>query len=183
MDSINREQPEDNREDLRGAAAIERIRDVVKKNASCFFCTAVSTGGSGATRPMSVQDVDKAGHLWFLSASDSHKNLELAEESDVRLFFQASEHSGFLTLTGKATVTRDRKKIKALWEPVLKTWFTEGEDDPRITAIRVVPSGGYYWDKHGNAVAGVKMLIGAAIGKTLDDSIEGSLAFSSSPRA
>ena len=29
--------------------------------------------------------------------------------------------------------------------------------------------------KHGNAVAGVKMLIGAAIGKTLDDSIEGKL--------
>jgi hypothetical protein len=29
--------------------------------------------------------------------------------------------------------------------------------------------------KHGTAVAGVKMLIGAAIGKTLDDSIEGTL--------
>jgi len=32
------------------------------------------------------------------------------------------------------------------------------------------------WDnKHGNTVAGVKMLIGAALGKTLDDSIEGKL--------
>jgi len=38
----------------------------------------------------------------------------------------------------------------------------------------VTPTEGYYWDnKHGSAVAGVKMLIGAAIGKTLDDSIEG----------
>ena len=61
---------------------------------------------------------------------------------------------------------------------MLKTWFTEGEDDPRITVIEVEPEGGYYWDnKHGSIVAGIKMLIGAAIGKTLDDSIEGRLAF------
>jgi hypothetical protein len=82
---------------------------------------------------MSVRQVDDSGTLWFLSASDSHKNREIAEAPSARLFFQASEHAGFLTLTGSATVSRDRKKIKKLWEPLLKTWFTEGEDDPRIT--------------------------------------------------
>jgi general stress protein 26 len=176
MDSINTNQPEDNREDLKGKDAVERIRDLVKKSASCFFCTAVSRGTGGA-RPMTVQKVDDGGKLWFLSAADSHTNLELAENPAVRLFFQASEHSGFMTLTGTATVSRDRRRIGELWEPVLKTWFTEGEDDPRITVIAFEPQGGYYWDnKHGNTVAGIKMLIGAAIGKTLDDSIEGKLA-------
>jgi hypothetical protein len=49
-------------------------------------------------------------------------------------------------------------------------------DDPRITVIKVAPVDGYYWDtKHGMAVAGVKMMIGAMLGKTLDDSIEGRL--------
>ncbi len=177
MDSINAQQPEQNREDLSGAAAVERIKAVVDKTESCFFCTAVSHGGSGATRPMSVQDADDEGNLWFLSTSDSHKNREIAAQPDVRLFFQGSEHSGFLALTGKATVTRDKKRIKELWKPILKTWFTGGVDDPRITAIRVQPSGGYYWDnKHGNAIAGIKMMVGAAIGKTLDDSIEGTLS-------
>ena len=176
MDSINAQQPETNRENLSGDDAVERIKDVVKKTKTCFFCTAVSLGDSGATRPMSVQQVDDDGSLWFLSASDSHKNAELAERHDVRLFFQGSEHSGFLSLTGAASVSGDKAKIKELWEPVLKTWFTGGVDDPRITAIKVVPSGGYYWDnKHGNAIAGIKMLVGAAIGKTLDDSIEGRL--------
>lgn len=178
MGSINKLQPEENRKDLAGSEAIEIVRDVVKKSESCFFCTAVSTSDTGATRPMSVQQVDDDGVLWFLSASDSHKNKELEKEPAVRLFFQGSEHSGFLTLTGTARVSRDKKKIKELWEPLLKTWFTGGEDDPRITAIGVSPSGGYYWDnKHGDAVAGVKMLIGAAIGKTLDDSVEGTLSF------
>jgi general stress protein 26 len=67
-----------------------------------------------------------------------------------------------------------------LWEPVLKTWFTGGEDDPRITVLEFTPRDGYYWDtKHGMLVASVKMLIGAATGQTLDDSIEGRIQVSS----
>lgn len=125
---------------------------------------------------MSVQQVDDSGNLWFLSADDSHKNQELANDSGVQLFFQGSAHSDFLTVSGEATITRDKEKIKELWEPIVKTWFTEGVDDPRITALKFAPKSGYYWDtKHGTVVAGVKMLIGAAIGKTLDDSIEGEL--------
>lgn len=176
--SINKNQPEDNREDIAGAAAVQRIKDVVDKTETCFFCTAVTTGGSGAARPMSVQQVDDRGHLWFLAASDSHTIAELGEQPDVRLFFQGSEHAAFLVLTGQARVSRDQAKIHELWEPIVKTWFTEGETDPRIRVVEVAPQGGYYWDnKHGSMVAGIKMLVGAAIGKTLDDSIEGSLAF------
>jgi len=175
MDSINRNQPEDNHQDAIGRAAVKRIRAAAKKSA-CFFCTAVSAGGSAGARPMSVQRVDKDGTLWFLSASDSHKNREIESRPAVRLFFQGARHSGFLHVTGTAHITRDPKVIRKLWQPILKTWFTEGENDPRITAIRVVPLGGYYWDtKHGMAVAGIKMLIGAATGTTLDDSIEGRL--------
>lgn len=176
MDSINRNQPEDNHRDLQGQAAIDRIKDVVDKTSTCFFCTAVSTGDSTATRPMAVQKVDDEGSLWFMSASDSHKNHELEMDPTVSLFFQGSEHSDFLHLRGKGSISRDRQKIDELWEPVMKTWFTEGKDDPRITVIKVAPTAGYYWDnKHGNVVAGIKMLIGAATGKTLDDSIEGRL--------
>ena len=95
----------------------------------------------------------------------------------MQLYFQGSPHSDFLHLSGRATVSTDRARIEELWEPLLKTWFTGGVDDPRITVIKVAPARGYYWDtKHGNTVAYVKMLIGAAIGKTLDDSIEGRVA-------
>jgi general stress protein 26 len=125
---------------------------------------------------MNVREVDDAGNLWFLSAADSHQNLELKRDPCVRLFFQGSPHSDFLLLDGKATISRDHNKVQQLWEPVLQTWFTEGMDDPRITVIQVTPTTGYYWDtKHGNFIAGIKMLVGAALGQTLDDSIEGTL--------
>lgn len=176
MDSINRNQTENNHDNLHGQEAIKKIKEIVEEAKSCFFCTAVATGESSGARPMGVRQVDSQGNFWFLSASDSHKNNELIIDPNVKLYFQGSAHSDFLQVDGHATISTDPEKIKELWAPLLKTWFTGGLDDPRITAIKVAPIDGYYWDtKHGNAVAGIKMVIGAAFGKTLDDSIEGSL--------
>ena len=81
-----------------------------------------------------------------------------------------------MNIYGTAIISQDKEKIKELWEPILKVWFTEGIDDPRISVIKVEPTEGYYWDtKHGQAVAFIKRLAGAAMGKTTDDSIEGKL--------
>jgi general stress protein 26 len=176
MDSINRNQAEKNHEDLSAQDAVAKIKQLVDKAETCFFCTAATANDSVGARPMAVQEVDDAGNLWFLSAEDSHKNEELTRNPRVRLYFQGSAHSDFLLLDGAATASHDKARIKELWKPVMKTWFTEGENDPRITVIKFAPREGYYWDtKHGMAVAGVKMLIGAATGKTMDDSIEGKL--------
>ncbi len=77
-------------------------------------------------------------------------------------------------LKSSLIVTTSATMQKELWEPIIKTWFTGGVDDPRITVIKVETSEGYYWDnKHGNTIAFLKMITGAAMGKTLDDSIEG----------
>ena len=174
MDSINKQQEEENYRDLRGTEAGEKIKELAGKNNTCFFCTGIKSGQPLTTRPMAVQKMDDDGNLWFLSASDSHKNKDIQEDNRVQLLFQGSAHSDFLSLYGIATVSKDKELIKELWEPLLKTWFTEGVDDPRITVIKFETEQGYYWDnKHGNAIAFLKMAAGAAMGKTMDDSIEG----------
>lgn len=176
MTSINEQQPEHHREDLAGLAAIAKIRALVGKSRTCFFCTAIQTGQRIETRPMTIQEIDDAGHLWFLSASDSTLNTELARDSAAQLMVQGSEHSDFLTLYGEAKVSRDRERIEALWNPLMKTWFTGGIDDPRITVIRVTPRDGYYWDtKHNRMIVFAKIVAGAVTGKTFDDGIEGTL--------
>jgi general stress protein 26 len=176
MNSIDKNQQEDNYEDLRGREAVEKIKEMAEQAENCFFCSAVITGESNGDRPMNVRKVDDEGNLWFLSASDSRKNQELAVDPSVRLYFQGSKHADFMQLNGVATISTDREKIEELWSPLVQTWFTEGKDDPRITVIKVTPTQGYYWDtKHNTAVAGIKMLIGAALKKTMDDSIQGKL--------
>ena len=176
MDSINKQQPEENHKDLQGIEAGKKIKELAEKNNSCFFCTAITTGQAVTTRPMAVQKVDEEGNFYFLSANESHKNAEIEKDNMVQLLFQGNAHSDFLSIYGTASINTDKALIKELWEPIIKTWFTEGVDDPRITVIKVETTEGYYWDnKHGNAVAFAKMMTGALLGKTLDDSIEGKI--------
>lgn len=176
MDSINQQQPEKNHQDLAGTEAGKKIKELVDKSSTCYFCTKITTGEPLKTRPMSVQKVDEAGNFWFLSADDSHKNAEIQDDNRLQLLFQGSDYSDFLSIYGAATISKDKQLIKELWQPILKTWFTEGIDDHRITVIKVETHEGYYWDnKHGNTVAFIKMAAGAVLGKTLDDSIEGTL--------
>lgn len=176
MDTINRNQKEENYKDLQGSEAGKKIKELAGKNNTCFFCSDIETGKPVTVRPMSVQKMDEEGNFWFLSSNDSHKNQEIKSDQNVQLLFQGSAHSDFLSIYGTATISTDKGLIKELWEPMLKTWFTEGIDDPRITVIKVETKQGYYWDnKHGDAIAFAKMAVGAALGKTMDDSIEGKL--------
>src|SRR3569833_2415407 len=150
MSSINRNQPEHNRVVLWSLAAIEKIREIVRQAPTCFFSTAQPTGDTQGVRPMNVRQVDDDGNLWFLSPIDSHQNQEIGIDPIERLYYQGSSHYDFMMLTGRATISRMKAKIHELWEPIIKTWFTVGEDDPRITVIQVSPQDGYYWDtKHG----------------------------------
>lgn len=174
--STERTPLENDRRDLRGAAAVDRIEETAMTSHTCFFCTRNGAGPASGVRPMSVREVDAAGNLWFLSAVDSRKNREIERDAEVQLFFQGAEHSDFLHLSGRAEVLRDRRVIEALWTPLAKAWFEGGVNDPRITAIKVTPSDGQYWDtKYGRAVAGAAMLIGAAIGEPLGAAVQGSV--------
>ena len=176
MNSIDKEQKEENFKNLAGSEAVEKIRTLAKKAGSCMLCTDISTGKSFSTRPMAVQEIDDDGNFWFLTAADSHKNEELQKDAAMQLIFQGSSYSDFMSLYGKGTISRDRAKIEELWEGTMKNWFTEGIDDPRITVLKFAPTQGHYWDtKHGQAVAMIKTVIGAISGETSDDSIQGNI--------
>lgn len=176
MESINQNQAGDHIDHLEGQEAAKKVKELCEKAKTCFFCTSTSVSGPFSTRPMAVQKIDDNGTCWFLSAKDSIKNKEIMTDPSVQLLFQVATHSGFVSLFGRAEISTDRLKIKELWEPLLKNWFTEGENDPRITVIKFDPHSGYYWDtKNGQIVAFAKYVTGALTGKTMDDSIEGSL--------
>ena len=165
-----------NIENLQGTEAVKKIKNLVNKADTCFFCTYIKSGESFSTRPMSTQKVDDEGNLYFLSRSDSDKNLEIKEDNYVQLLYNTSSHVGFLSIYGTAEIIYDKALLDEIWDPIAKVWFTEGKDDPTISIIKVRPADGYYWDTvHGKAVALVKMLTSLITGKTLDDSVEGNI--------
>lgn len=176
MDSINQQQAEENFKSLEGKEAVGKLKELVEKAETCFFCSDIKTGQPFSTRPMAAQKVDEEGNIWFVSSNDSNKNAEINTDPFVQLLFQGSKHSGFLSVYGISEISEDKSKIDELWDPLMKTWFQGGKDDPRISIIKVIPSQSYYWDtKHGQAVSFLKMAASVVSGKTMDDSIEGDL--------
>ncbi|MBW8845268.1 MAG: pyridoxamine 5'-phosphate oxidase family protein [Burkholderiales bacterium] len=165
-------QPDEN---LSGPAAAQKIADLVKPGNSCFFCT-LGMGTQLHARPMTVIEVEDSGQLWFFTEVDSLKNIELDRDPRVTLFFKESDNGGHLKLDGTAAEVSDKATIHRLWSPKLRAWFTEGEDDPRISLLRVDPVSGEYWDnRHGAAITGIKMLFGAITAQRVDEGVHGQL--------
>ena len=109
MNSINEQQPEDNLENLYGKEAINKVRELTDKASTCFFCTNINTGKPFSVRPMTVQKIDDAGALWFLSAVDSFKDQELESDPHVQLLFQGSDYTDFLNVYGTIQMDQTTK--------------------------------------------------------------------------
>ncbi|MFB9080832.1 pyridoxamine 5'-phosphate oxidase family protein [Flavobacterium procerum] len=160
--------------DLTDEFAAAKIKDLAENIKTCMFCT-YREDNRLQSRPMSVQEIDEEGQLWFLSDRNSGQNAEITLNPTVELFF-SEPHDKFLTLHGSASISYDRKTIEKLWNPVVKIWMPGGIDDPNLSVIKVIPEDGYYWNnKNGKMVAIAKMAAAFVTGHTMDDGIEGNL--------
>ncbi|WP_276372824.1 pyridoxamine 5'-phosphate oxidase family protein [Chryseolinea sp. H1M3-3] len=156
--------------------AIDKFKELVKHESTCLFTTRLTTVPL-TTRPMAVQKVCDQGNFWFLSASDSDKNQEIISDPRVQLFISNTSNYEFLSVYGKASISRDRQKIDELWSDIAKAWFPEGKDDPRVTVIKVTPEQGFYWDtKDGKLVSLIKIAASAVVGKTFEEGVEGTIS-------
>ncbi|MCW3092417.1 MAG: ral stress protein [Ferruginibacter sp.] len=160
---------------LTNQEGIEKLKELVKSAGMCMFATKLDQYPLSA-RPMSTQEVDDDGNLWFFSQASSEKNAEIEADDRVQLFYGNTSSSEYLSVAGRAMVLKDKEKAKELWTRWVKTWFTEGVDDPELTIIKVEPEDVYYWDtKNNRMVSLLKIMTGAILGKTMDDGVEGTI--------
>ena len=165
-----------NETNLQGKEAIETVKKLAKEIDICLFCTSLKTDDGSTARPMSTQEVDDEGNLWFFSDKHSDKNKEIEKDSHVQLFYSDPKKSSYLVVNGEAEIIIDYDKVEELWSPLVKTWFKEGKDDPNISIIKVNSNSAYYWDTEGNRMINFfKMIASVATGTTLVDAKEGSL--------
>ena len=67
----------------------------------------------------------------------------------------------FVSVTGHASVSRDKAKIKELWGPSAKAWW-DSPDDPNIRLLTVTPDDAEFWEGPGKIVGTIKMAAAAA---------------------
>jgi general stress protein 26 len=101
--------------------------------------------GRLVSRAMQVQDRKQGtADLWFVTSSETHKLDELEAQPEVNLAFYNSKSREWVSVSGAATVMRNRDKIRELYKPDWKIWFGDeggerngGPNDPRIMLIFV----------------------------------------------
>ena len=94
---------------------------------------------------MATQEKHAPGaDLWFMTTSDTHKLDELKREPHVNLAYYKDRTREWVSVSGIATVTRDRQKIHELYAPDWMAWFPKKgdprhgtKDDPRMVLIGV----------------------------------------------
>ncbi len=139
------------RHDLSGAEAREKVASLVKGIHICMMNTAAKDG-SIDSRPMALQNTPFDGTLWFLTHGSSGKVDEVEQDRHVTLTFSAPSDHKYVTLKGRASVSQDRSKIHELWNEMYKAWFPKGEDDPDISVLRVDVTDGDYWNSPSSKV-------------------------------
>ena len=161
---------------LQAQEGVKKLKDTVEEIGTCLFCTNLKTDDGSTCRPMSAQEVDYEGNLWFFSDVRSDKNREIKLHKDVQLFFAHPGKSSYMVVNGEAEIVIDRNKTEDLWSPLAKTWFKDGKDDPNISIIKVHTKSAYYWDTQGSTMINFfKMLASAATGTTLVSGKEGAI--------
>src|SRR3954470_15293910 len=114
------------------------------ENIEIAMMTTRRSDGHLESRAMANQKAAPGADLWFVAAEGSAKLLDLEYDPHINLSYYKDRTREWVSVSGIATVTRDREKIRQLYASDWKAWFPdEGDprhgtaDDPRIVLIGV----------------------------------------------
>lgn len=124
--------------------SIKKINELTEGIDFCMLTT--MDGGVLRSRPMSTQEFEFDGDLWFFTSDNTHKIDEIEKDNRVNVAYSKPEDNTYLSISGKAEVVKDRAKIEELWSPILKAWFPEGLDDPHLCLLKIAVEQAEYWD-------------------------------------
>lgn len=122
---------------------INRVWDIIEKLGVCMLTTQFA-GGLRA-RPLEARPDREAGLIFFVTDIHSAKENEIEATPDVGLVFIDSSDKAYLSITGRASVTRDVDKIKAAWRKTDEVWWP-GPDGPDVCVLQIEPSTAELWD-------------------------------------
>lgn len=107
--------------------------------------------GTLRSRPMTTLQMDADGCLWFFTGLDSAKLAEEQQHREVNISYARPDKQDYLSVSGSASVVRDREKMKSLWTAWIKPWFPQGLDDPNLVLLKVRIGEAEYWKAPGTA--------------------------------
>ncbi|MGB3605790.1 MAG: pyridoxamine 5'-phosphate oxidase family protein [Psychroserpens sp.] len=161
-------------QNLIGKDAIKKIEALLDNNKLAMMSTKL-TSMPFSVCPMTTQEIDDQGKLWFFTGKDSEHFRELEKDNRLHLSYANQSDQEYLSVYGVAHIIEDDQRIDELWSSILKVWF-EGKDDPNLALLCVTIKDAYYWDqKYNKAITLFKMAKAAITGEKSDTNDQGDL--------
>jgi general stress protein 26 len=154
--------------------AIDKLKSLAGDIRFCMYTT--FENGRIQSKPMTAQDIDSDGNIWFFASRKDNSASQTLAPADVTLIYSDPGKSSYLSISGTAEAVEDEKKKEELWNPMAKAWFQDGKDDPDLLMIRVNTEEASYWDSGSSKMIVFFSMIKAAItGSTPDGGDHGTL--------
>ena len=125
---------------------IQHFAELIKDNKFVMLTSLDTIDGSMHSRPMTLQQMEFDGDLWFLAGKSSEMVKQIRNNSMVNISSSNLKDFSFVSARGHAQVVKDSKKEKELWNPTYKAWFPEGLQDPDLCLIKVSVEAADYWE-------------------------------------
>ena len=152
------------------SSQIADLKSRIKPIRFAMFTT-INADAVLASRPMTSQDMDDEGNLWFYTSTTTQLWEDIVTNPQVNLSFSEPSENVYVSISGRAERVVEREKIRALWNPAVQAWYPHGPDDPHVMLVRVVPHAAEYWDSSAsNMVQMFNMAKAVLTGSTPADS-------------
>jgi general stress protein 26 len=127
---------------------VKNIKDLSDRINAVRFAmfTTIDKHGHLTASPMTNQEMDPDGNLWFYTSNDSDLWENIAAEPEVNVSFAEPKDGLYVSVSGTAERVVERAKIKQLWNPLVQAWYPDGPDDPKVCLVRVAAHSAEYWD-------------------------------------
>lgn len=130
---------------------VRKLAEVIQ-GIKVAMLTTVCEDGTLRSRPMATQDHEFDGTLWFFTRDDTAKVSEVRREEHVNLSYVDANSHRYVSVSGRATLSRDHQKMATLWTPAHRAFFPQGLDEPEIALLRVEVDSAEYWDSPGGVL-------------------------------
>lgn len=134
----------------------KKVTELVNRAQSAMMTT-MTADGDHLSRPMTVQETEFDGDLWFFAYASSDKARQIELNPKVNVSFSNDKKSEWTSIAGTAEIVHDRAKAEQLWAKPLEVWFPDGLETPGLALIKVHAETAEYWDA---ADSRVKQLLG-----------------------
>ena len=128
---------------------ISRVWDIIEQAKVGMLTTRF--GGGLRARPLEPRPDRKEGVINFVVDVRGGKDDEIERSPEVCLVLIDQKDKAYLSISGRAAVSHDEAKAKAIWKKTDAVWWPDGPGDPNVRVLRLIPERAELWDGPSNS--------------------------------